>query len=292
MNSNFYEIARAINFYWPERLPQQLADLEQAFEELKEILKANQLNHPETFKAYCLASLAQINTEYERLQGIYEKKESDLNILNYKYYQREIVFITFMAQFQIFKYLEVYYPETFSGEFGNLQIGLSFNKDSFNKKFQKLLKYKKQQPGTPINPEPTTTEQIFLKFKTKADRENVFDILKVYFEGQKKELLATLENKPTKPLLWPLSTIQLTEFFRRLEYNAVLFNNLTDIKVWLCANFLFEDKGKIKQLNPETVWTYLSKAKGNLSKTKRIGSEIDWLPYLNHDQQKENKKQE
>jgi hypothetical protein len=295
MNSVLYIALKKVN-YKPEQFRQQLFETEKAYNKLLATLKKYQLKEPQTLQAYCKTAFNQISAEESRIIEILKHLDTTKEPES-SYFDSERLFLTEIlnyagsAKAEIVEYLAIYQPDIFKGSKRELIKQYLPPYNLIRKQFE--ANNSDQQPKEPKpEPEPTTTDQIFLKFKTKADRENVFDILKVYFEGQEKELLATIENKPTKPLLWPLSTKQLTEFFRRLEYNAVLFNNLTDIKVWLCANFLFKDKGEIKQLNPETVWTYLSKEKGNLSKTKRIGSEIDWLPYLNHHQQQENKKQE
>jgi hypothetical protein len=113
MNSNFYEILTSVNTCWLIRLPKQLADIEQAFEELKETLKANQLNHPEAFKAYCLAALDQIDAEYKRLDAeYYDNIEYDFP--KYEFYLSQILSTTFEALQLIIEYLGTYSPEVFT----------------------------------------------------------------------------------------------------------------------------------------------------------------------------------
>jgi hypothetical protein len=159
MNSNFYEKLTSINTYWPNFLAQQLADLEKDFEELKETLKANQLNHPETFKAYCLAALNQINTEYERLSQQFWENEAEPDFLIYRNYLREILLTAFEAQQLIIEYLGTYSPEVFTGS--KLDLLSEFLPDSnpIRKQIVESLIIKNQQPKEP-KPEPESNQTL------------------------------------------------------------------------------------------------------------------------------------
>ena len=71
---------------------------------------------------------------------------------------------------------------------------------------------------------------------------------------------------------------RLVEVFRRLKYNGFLFESSTDIRNWLCNNFLYLSKKGVQKLNPHSVWDILSKAKGEPSPKSRI-CKFEWLEY-------------
>ncbi len=71
---------------------------------------------------------------------------------------------------------------------------------------------------------------------------------------------------------------RLVEVFRRLKYNGFLFETSTDIRNWLCKNFLYLSKTGARKLNPNSVWDILSKTKGGPSPKSRI-CKMDWLQY-------------
>ena len=71
---------------------------------------------------------------------------------------------------------------------------------------------------------------------------------------------------------------QLVEVFRRLKYNGFLFETSTEIRGWLCHNFLYLSKTGARNLNQHSVWDILSKTKGEPSPKSRI-CKMDWLPY-------------
>lgn len=132
-----------------------------------------------------------------------------------------------------------------------------------------------EQPTNPINfDSPDTFEKVFNSFKG-------------YFPGKEKELLTVLKgDKITAPLYWPSDQKRFTEIFRRLKFNRKLLNQSTEIKDWLCTNFIYEfKKGATKEqrpFNPSTVWDFLTKSRGDLAKNKRLES-FEWLEYVRHD---------
>lgn len=71
---------------------------------------------------------------------------------------------------------------------------------------------------------------------------------------------------------------RLVEVFRRLKYNGLLFETSTEIRGWLCYNFMYQSKAGMKKTNPNSVWDILSKAKGEPSPKSRI-CKMDWLQY-------------
>jgi len=115
MNSIFYEKIRAVNTHWPQHIAVQLADVENAFEDLKDTLKSNQLKNPEIFKAYCLAALNQIDVEYKRIGQQFWDNEADKEFIQYRNYFREVLLTIFEAQQMIIEYLATYFPEIFKG---------------------------------------------------------------------------------------------------------------------------------------------------------------------------------
>lgn len=131
-----------------------------------------------------------------------------------------------------------------------------------------------------------------LIFDSPETLDKVFDSLKGYFPGKEKELLTVLKgDKITAPLYWPSDQKQFTEIFRRLKFNGKLITQSTELKDWLCSNFIFEyKKGATREqrpFNPNTVYDFLTKSSGDLAKKKRIKS-FEWIEYISHKQNSTN----
>jgi hypothetical protein len=165
MNSNFYEQLRVINLCRAKFLPEQLADLEQAYKELEETLKSNQLNRPETFKAYCLAAFEQINTKHESLRKQFRENEAKPDFIKYRSVMLQILSAAFSAETHILEYLAVYSPETFSGFkpgvfTGDIADQLWTHLPSTSPHYQKVEKFlqtNNQQPKEVKHESGTTT---------------------------------------------------------------------------------------------------------------------------------------
>lgn len=106
--------------------------------------------------------------------------------------------------------------------------------------------------------------------------------LKGYFLNSEQELLNLLEGEQVlEKLYFPHNQNKLVEVFRRLKYNGFILSNDTEIKNWICSNFMFR-KQKFEEpqsFNENSVWDILSKGKGEPTKEQRIY--IEWLPYKN-----------
>lgn len=133
-----------------------------------------------------------------------------------------------------------------------------------------------------------------ITFDSPETLEKVFDSLKGYFPGKEKELSGVLNGeKATEPLYWPGDQKQFTEIFRRLKFNGKLLNQSTEIKDWLCFNFIYQfRRGAVKEqrpFNPSTIHDFLTKYKGDLARNKRVKT-FDWLEYISHEQNLDDKK--
>jgi hypothetical protein len=71
---------------------------------------------------------------------------------------------------------------------------------------------------------------------------------------------------------------RLAEVFRRLHYHQRIQATQTHLRNWLCGSFTYQSKSGESQLNLNTVWDILTKAKGEPSSRSRI-CRFDWLPY-------------
>lgn len=132
-------------------------------------------------------------------------------------------------------------------------------------------------------------------FNDPGQLELIFEGLKIYFKDDEANLKKALQGEEIeKPLFFPHRQNKLAELFRRLDYNACLLNNKTEINKWLCKNFEFEEKGKVKPFNRYTIKDILSTGKGEAKKGERI-CEFEWLKYKTQatlEKEKENEKKE
>lgn len=87
-----------------------------------------------------------------------------------------------------------------------------------------------------------------------------------------------LGGKSERKLLFKANQNRLVEVFRRLHYHRRIFSTQTHLRNWLCGSFTYQSKSGESQLNINTVWDILTKAKGEPSSRSRI-CRFDWLPY-------------
>ena len=240
---------------------------------------------------YCRTTFFQISVQQERITELLEHLDKkELRTSNYyekqRYFLTEILEYATDAKAAIIEYLSVYRPDLLSGDKADLIKELpAYNE--FRQLFEEIN-------NTNNKPETKVIEPINLKEKPKSpglifcntqERQKVLELLSPYFPGQDELLSAALQNElKAEQLTFSGSAKHLVEFFRRLGYNRILLNTKSEIKHWLSMVY-YTDKGVIKPLKSETVEQYLYKEVGELSKNKRIGSEI--YPYFNHQQQKD-----
>ncbi len=155
-----------------------------------------------------------------------------------------------------------------------------FERESLKSYKDELLK--KIKPTSPLKKEQ---DLVKLRFTSNDTLIKVSDLLKTYFKND-TALRETLEGgNLDSPLVFRSNQNQFVEVFRRLKYNGLILDSITNIQTWLCQNFCFTfSRGRvfeIRPLNPSTVWDILSKGKGEPAKKSRICI-VDWLPYKNH----------
>jgi hypothetical protein len=104
--------------------------------------------------------------------------------------------------------------------------------------------------------------------------------LEVFFDPADRAALNALLRGQTvsQKLLFNGNQNQLVEVFRRLKYNAFLYESWTFLRGWLFGHFAYRSKTGIADLSRNSVWDILSKAKGEPTGRSRICT-FDWLPY-------------
>lgn len=105
------------------------------------------------------------------------------------------------------------------------------------------------------------------------------ELCKFFDAGDHDDLKRLLQGEAIDRKITFLSNQnRLVEVFRRLKYNGFLFETSTEIRNWLCSNFMYRSKEGDRKLNPHSVWDILSKSKGEPSPKSRI-SKFEWLEY-------------
>ncbi|NTV47903.1 MAG: hypothetical protein HGB11_15600 [Chlorobiales bacterium] len=124
------------------------------------------------------------------------------------------------------------------------------------------------------------SDQVLHIHLSDEERLALFYELSCFFKEDDHALLMKLLQGETaeRKLFFNGNQNRLVEVFRRLKYNGFLFETWTGIRDWLCNNFLYLSKTEVRNLNPQSVWDILSKAKGEPSPKSRICRFV-WLPY-------------
>lgn len=105
------------------------------------------------------------------------------------------------------------------------------------------------------------------------------ELCKFFDAGDHGDLKSLLQGEAIdRKIIFLSNQNRLVEVFRRLKYDGFLFETSTEVRNWLCSNFLYLSKTKPRKLNSHSVWDILSKAKGEPSPKSRI-CKIDWLQY-------------
>lgn len=97
------------------------------------------------------------------------------------------------------------------------------------------------------------------------------ELCKFFDTGDHSDLKRLLQGEVIdRKIIFLSNQNWLVEVFRRLKYNGFLFETSTEIRNWLCINFLYLSKTGGRNLNQHSVWDILSKAKGEPSPKSRI----------------------
>ena len=105
------------------------------------------------------------------------------------------------------------------------------------------------------------------------------ELYKFFDAGDHDDLKRLLQGESIdRKIIFLSNQNRLVEVFRRLKYNGFLFETSTEIRNWLCSNFIYRSKEGDRKLNPHSVWDILSKSKGEPSFKSRI-CKMDWLQY-------------
>ncbi len=295
MNTNFYITLKGFEAHKPKEYPKILERLNLGYGKIIEELKQYQLSQPEILKSYSIAAFNQITEEESRIIEYlkYFDKIHDYKTPDYPEKERllltEIISLVEDAKGVITEHLAIYFPEIFKGDqFKIIQEYLP----AWNPIRKRLEKTHLFNNSKPEKSDQLSLPKTALIFDSPETLEKVFDSFKGYFPGKEKELLTALKgDKITAPLYWPSDQKQFTEIFRRLKFNGKLITQSTELKDWLCSNFIFEyKKGATREqrpFNPSTVWDYLTKSIGDLAKNKRLES-FEWIEYKSHYQNSTN----
>ena len=105
------------------------------------------------------------------------------------------------------------------------------------------------------------------------------ELCKFFDAGDHGDLKRLLQGESIdRKIIFQSNQNRLVEVFRRLKYNGFLFETSTEIRNWLCSNFIYRSKEGDRKLNPHSVWDILSKSKGKPSPKSRI-CKFEWLQY-------------
>jgi hypothetical protein len=119
-----------------------------------------------------------------------------------------------------------------------------------------------------------------IQFSSSEIVSKVFETLKPFFKDNLKDLQAVLHGEEIEhSILFRSRQNQLSEFFKRVQYNDYIISSKSDLSDWICKNFSFIDSKEnvVKPFNRTTVWGVISKNRSIPSKTSKIG--VDWFPY-------------
>ena len=104
------------------------------------------------------------------------------------------------------------------------------------------------------------------------------------------ELLRALQGEQLpEQLLFPHNQNKFVEVFRRAKYNGFILSTPTEIRNWICSNFMYKkkqgQKKTVENFSKNSVWDNLTKGRGEPTKKERI-CVADWLPYKSPSQLK------
>ncbi len=124
-------------------------------------------------------------------------------------------------------------------------------------KLQKVIGNTAQPPNT-----KTTTPPKEFKIKVIDEvREDLYNIIKEYFEKEQHEHLLSLFSggKINGKLIFKGKANQLTNIFKQLfENNMIIIQDKKDLRDWIVENFANCDKNEVKELNTRTTLDSLS----------------------------------
>lgn len=129
-----------------------------------------------------------------------------------------------------------------------------------------------------------------IRFSNSEIIETIHSLLRGYFENYENELLKVLKGEPIERLLlFPGNQNKFVEVFKRAKYNGLILSQSTEIKDWICSNFIYtKTKGvskTVEKFNPNSVWDILTKDKGQPKPSERI-CDCDILPFKSYSQRK------
>ncbi|QXU50946.1 hypothetical protein KYG33_07845 [Chryseobacterium sp. D764] len=169
-------------------------------------------------------------------------------------------------------------------------INIKSTNDYFLKKLMKLKHlFSFNAPSAPkIEKQLPKILEKSIRFSNNEIIEVLHSLLKGYFENSENELLKVLKGQPIERLLlFPSNQNKFVEVFKRAKYNGFILSSSTEIKSWICSNFIYtKTKGASKTLekfNPNSVWDILTKDKGQPKPSERI-CVCDILPFKSYSQ--------
>jgi hypothetical protein len=155
--------------------------------------------------------------------------------------------------------------------------------DELNKKISivDIIKDADSSSSPPSKTVPAS--DLRLQFSSIEVIEKLFENLKPYFGKSAADLKKVLLGQNLdEPIVFSLGQNRFVEIFKRLKYNGFLLSTSTEIKNWICKNFLFTHvKGEIREVRPfkeSSVWDILTKEQYEPSKKSRILN-LEWLPH-------------
>jgi hypothetical protein len=133
---------------------------------------------------------------------------------------------------------------------------------------------------TSLTSEASSSGPVLNLHLSDEERSALFQELGRFFSTEDHEPLMQLLLGGTckRKLFFKGNQNRLAEVFRRLHYHQRIQATQTHLRNWLCGSFTYQSKSGESQLNLNTVWDILTKAKGEPSSRSRI-CRFDWLPY-------------
>ena len=228
-------------------------------------------------------------TDFQRLNECKNK------FLEYRKTKNTPIYLN--SQIGVINDLDQFFPEII-----RYFIGDENNEFDFLKPKPKPIKEKQNtvecsephQYITPTAKGMPNIENKSIVFKDKEIIEKIFELLKGYFPDNEKQLFEVLEgNKNENYLYFPHNANKLVEFFGRVKYNGYILSEKTEIKEWICSNFVYKNKNNPtpQKFLKSTVWNILSKRKGEAAKYERICI-VEWLPFIHPETIKKEKEKE
>lgn len=242
---------KVIKVNWTQTNQKRLAENEQDFSAIcqREFEKQKLTETPETKRRFYL----ELINHTKELIELHEKRSNykdgrDINVLGLA--DRFISFVQEQAN-----------------RFGT-------NEKASKTGFSGATKFDNEQAAKPI------------QFKGLETIKKLHDELKDFFPGKESELLKAMNGEQLKePLFFPHNQNKFVEVFKRAKYNELILSKPTEIKNWICSNFLYRKKRgnkiTVEPFKENSVWDILTKDKGEPTQKERI-CKCDWLPYKSH----------